>query len=173
MAAKTPQSSDTAHALKNVMEHLVAEEVERQRQQLTPKVARYITPLEVIAYALNRLPALYATSQTGWERQIQRGKQEFGPQIAAAVRQGIAAIQQDPLRLVHPLDASDSVSAQTALQELKVLFRYENLSWDNLVSIVKAALIQTAKAERRPGKAHPISDPDFFDWEQVPPNRQS
>ncbi len=52
---------------RNVMEPLVAEEVQRQ---LPLKLVKYLNRAQAIAYALNRLPALYATSERGWHLQM-------------------------------------------------------------------------------------------------------
>lgn len=83
---------------RNAMEPLVAEEVERQLQQLPPKLVPYINSVQVFAYALNQFPALYATSESGWHYQQQKA-QQFAPQIIIAVRRGLAAVGRDPLRL--------------------------------------------------------------------------
>lgn len=87
----------------NAMEPLVVEEVERQLEYLPPKLVEYLNPAQVVAYALNRLPALYATSEEGWHRQQQRAREQFGNQLVVAVRQGLAAVQRDPLRAATPL----------------------------------------------------------------------
>ncbi|HAX75883.1 MAG TPA: hypothetical protein DCY88_08615 [Cyanobacteria bacterium UBA11372] len=42
---------------RNAIEPLVEEEVERQLQQLPPQMVKYINRVQVLAYALNRLPA--------------------------------------------------------------------------------------------------------------------
>ena len=97
----------------NAMEPLVIEEVERQLRNLPPKLVEYLNPAQVIAYALNRLPALYATSEQGWHRQQQRAREQFGDQIVVAVRQGLAAVQRDPLRAAAPLKLPLSIERMT------------------------------------------------------------
>lgn len=108
----------------NVMERLVAEEVQQQLQQLPPKLVKYLNPVQVIAYALNRLPALYATSERGWHLQQQRAAEQFGHQIVTAVRQGLAAVQRDPLRVATPLKFPEAVeegeSQEFAVPELEI-----------------------------------------------------
>ncbi len=84
---------------RNALEPLVTDEVMRQLEQLSPKLVKYINPEQVIAYALNRLPPLYATSIEGWTRQQQFAKNNLEKQIFLAVRQGFAAVQQDPLKV--------------------------------------------------------------------------
>lgn len=87
----------------NVLETIVVEEVEHQIGKLPPHLVKYIDPVQVIAYALNRLPSLYATSEEGWRRQQLKAKTELKDQILRAVRQGLAAVQKDPLKVTTPL----------------------------------------------------------------------
>ncbi|MBW4580742.1 MAG: late competence development ComFB family protein [Tildeniella nuda ZEHNDER 1965/U140] len=136
-----------AQTYRNVMESLIVEEVEKQFQKLPAKVSVYVNKAEVIAYALNRLPALYATSEKGWEQQGARARKELGSQIVAAVRQAIAAVQRDPLRAVVPLKIGADQESQVALQELKELLGQGELSWRNVVDAVENALIRTARGE--------------------------
>ncbi|NET34521.1 MAG: late competence development ComFB family protein [Cyanothece sp. SIO1E1] len=85
---------------RNVLEPLVTEEVKRQLKKLSPKLLPYIHPSEAIAAALNRLPPLYATSEAGWHLQQHKAMQELKPQIVMAVRWGLNAVLQDPLKHV-------------------------------------------------------------------------
>lgn len=87
----------------NVLEAIVIEEVERQIAKLSPHLAKYINPAQVTAYALNRLPSLYATSEEGWRKQQLKAKTELKDRIIMAVRQGLAAVQKDPLKVTTPL----------------------------------------------------------------------
>ncbi len=130
---------------RNVMELLVVEEVEKQLQSLPPKVSKFIKPSEVIAYALNRLPALYATSKHGWQKQFQRGKTELQPKIATAVRQAIIAVQQDPLRANEPLTFQQENVVLAALQKLRSLLQREDLSWADVADVVEQTLMDTLK----------------------------
>ena len=86
----------------NAIEPLVVAEVERQLKRLPPHLLKYIHPEQVVAYALNRLPAMYATCEDGWHRQQQKAK-SLRKEIYTVVRQGMAAVQQDPLRTVTAL----------------------------------------------------------------------
>jgi hypothetical protein len=87
----------------NAIEPMVVEEVERQLNKLSPKMLKYVDPAQVIAYALNRLPALYATSEEGWHWQQVRAKTKLKQQITIAVRQALIAVQSDPLKVSTPL----------------------------------------------------------------------
>ncbi len=158
----------TKHSL-NVMEVLVSEEVENQLNALPHKVARQVNPEEVTAFTLNRLPALYATSKRGWQRQWKRGKGELHPQIATAVRQGIVAVQRDPLHAGSPLTFADADVAQVALEELKHLLQCEQLSWQNLPIVVKLALMDTLRGKITWEAPHS----EIFDWEEYPHHQKS
>jgi hypothetical protein len=131
----------------NVMELLVVEEVTKQLKHLPPKVANYINQSESIAYALNRLPSLYATSQKGLQQQQDRARKELHTQIVTAVRQALAAVQRDPLRTVAPLKLDEDRDAQEALRGLKELLGVKDLAWNNLVDVVEHTLIHTARGE--------------------------
>ena len=87
----------------NVMESVVVDEVNRQLHHVPGRVRRYLNVEEIVTYALNRLPTLYASSEKGVKHQQQLAKHNLGRQVESAVRQGIAAVQVDPLRLSQPL----------------------------------------------------------------------
>ncbi|WP_448603465.1 late competence development ComFB family protein [Thermoleptolyngbya sp.] len=124
----------------NAMESLVEQEVDRQLKALPPKVASYINRLELIAYALNQLPALYATSERGLQHQIRRGRATHGAQVAQAVQRAIAAIRRDPLRSYEPLQAKPSPALQNVLYQLRRVLKNERLSWETLPIAVEEAL---------------------------------
>ena len=136
-----------AHIYLNVMEPLVTEEVQRQLHHLPAKVSSYINAVEVIAYALNRLPPLYATSEQGWQQQQRKAKQTMSSQITQAVRQAIAAVQQDPLRSTKPLLPQDQQDARLALTGLRELLCTSDLSWKNLVDQVERALVSAKQGD--------------------------
>ncbi len=148
----------------NVMEKLVDEEVQRQLKTLPARTIEYIQPAQVRAYALNRLPALYATSKEGVRKQMLRGQAQLQEKITAAVYQGFSAVQQDPLRRMthHSLSANET-HAQAALHDLQELLQRPDLTWDNVVRITERALVETQSGKvtwRR------ISDTDYaLDWD--------
>lgn len=106
---------------RNALEPLVAEEVQRQLQNLPSELITYINPAQAIAFALNQLPPLYCTSQRGWELQQRKAQEKLASQIQLAVHRALNAIQLDPLRtanLKFPKQISDS-EFQTARQEVQ------------------------------------------------------
>jgi len=132
---------------RNAMEPLVIEEVDHQLKQLPSKMAQYMNRTDVIAYALNRLPPLYATSEQGWHQQNTKANRELREKIRLAVRQALAAVQRDPIRSVAPLQLEESKDAYEALNGLKELLRFSDLSWQNVVERVEQVLIKTARGE--------------------------
>ncbi|NEQ71232.1 MAG: late competence development ComFB family protein [Symploca sp. SIO2D2] len=170
------QASSRIH--KNVMELLVTQEVKRQREQLPENLAKYIDPVEVATYALNRLPPLYACSQQGWLYQELEGQSKFRHQITTAVRQALAAVQRDPIKRSTPLAPSEETElqrAQAALVALQNLLEQEEVSWQNMANMVQKALTKTAteaikqvlpkKTQKNPAPQKPqVPTLVVYDW---------
>ena len=83
-----------ASIYRNAMEPLAIEEIERQMQQLHPDVASLINKADAIAYALNRLPPLYATTEEGWKWQQERARENQQHHICQAASWGLRAAQR-------------------------------------------------------------------------------
>lgn len=126
---------------RNVMEALVAEEMDVQMQQLSLREQQTLQRSQIMGYALNRLPGLYVTSEKGWERQWSQGKNKYQCQIKIAVRQGIAAVLRDPLRDVTVLSSHPPDVAEAALNQLRRLLMRQELSWHNIVATVQMLLV--------------------------------
>ncbi len=119
----------------NVMELLVAEEVDRQLASLPERVSKYIKRTEVETFALNRLPALYASSEKGLKHQYDRALKEYKNQILSAVRQAFAAVQVDPIRLSQPLHFNSEEEA--VLEALKELLNSPDLTWESALEAIR------------------------------------
>ena len=138
----------------NIMEILVEKEVEKQLSQINPRALKFIDPIQVSTFALNRLPSLYASSQEGKYKQTQRviNNKNLQLEITKAVRQGIAAVQRDPLRKSTPLPQEDEnidhlnkalntlKELETLLKEKKLMVKNKELNWTNVVHYVNFAL---------------------------------
>lgn len=135
----------------NVMESLVSEEVDRQLQGLPVRVRRYLKTEEVVTYALNRLPALYASSEKGWQYQRKLAQQDMRSKIQDAVRQGIVAVQVDPIRLSRPIQITQgsNTEAEAVLQALKGLLNKPDLDWATALRQLNA-LEQKRQASKPP-----------------------
>jgi Late competence development protein ComFB len=141
--------SENDYIHRNVMEMLVAEEIERQIVRLPSNIQKFVNPIEVATYALNRLPALYASSQQGFNKQKLKGRSEHSVKITQEVRKGFAAIQQDLLRNSTPLQAANESEidksikeAKAALQELADYLPEKDLTWKNVIRLVKPILAE-------------------------------
>ncbi|MEA5509967.1 late competence development ComFB family protein [Crocosphaera sp. UHCC 0190] len=73
----------------NLMEELVLSEAINRIAALESKEPCQLDVGDIAAYALNRLPPLYATTQEGAEYQRQRAKEELQTLIAQQVEEGI------------------------------------------------------------------------------------
>ncbi|MBF2037411.1 MAG: late competence development ComFB family protein [Leptolyngbyaceae cyanobacterium T60_A2020_046] len=136
-----PISHQTAYV--NVMELLVNEEVDRQLKKLPERVLKYVKRQEVETYALNRLPALYASSEKGLQHQYERAQHEMRAKIQGAVRQALAAVQVDPIRLSQPIQVYEpDDGSQAVLQFLREWLRIPDLDW-------KTALLKIRQIQRR------------------------
>lgn len=123
------------HTYINVMECLVAEEVERQLKKLPKSMEKYVKRFEIETFALNRLPSLYATSEKGLQHQHKRAMTELQPHIIKAVRQAFITVQADPLRISEPLQIPEnSQEAEAVLQVLRQWTNTPNLNWSSALN---------------------------------------
>ncbi|MEM8719824.1 MAG: late competence development ComFB family protein [Cyanobacteria bacterium P01_G01_bin.39] len=134
---------------RNVMEVLVADEIERQIVRLPNNIKKFVNKIEVATFALNRLPALYASSQQGFNKQKLKGRSEYSVKITQEVRKGFATVQQDLLRCSTPLLAENEAEidqsiaeAKAALQELADYLPEKDLTWKNVIKLVKPLLAE-------------------------------
>ena len=148
-------ASQSNYINRNVMEVLVAEEIERQMKRLPANLKKFIRTLEVATYALNRLPPLYASSQQGFNKQKLKGRSQHSNKITQEVRKGLLVIQQDILRTSTPLVAEKDANldrsieeAQAVLQELADYLPEKDLSWKNVVRLVKPILAELKEQDR-------------------------
>jgi len=125
---------------RNALEELVIEEAEAQYNRLGADVKKRVDLSEVIAYTLNRLPPMYATTQRGWVQQRKRAAQELGAVIGKTVRNGFLSTQSDVLRQTDPIPAHELISQARSLFKLRKLFSKDYLKWKDIPDIVRDAL---------------------------------
>jgi Late competence development protein ComFB len=116
----------------NVMELLVEEEVRSQTQNLSDRTAEVLRSGEIIAYALNQLPPLYATTQRGWEYQVKEGRQKYAIEITQAVRCAINAVMRDPIMTAVPLSIQVPSSLRKVLHDLRIILGENHLEWEDI-----------------------------------------
>jgi hypothetical protein len=139
------------------MEMLVEREVEEQMKKLPPKVAAYINRLELVAFALNHLPSLYATSERGLEHQLQRGGAKYAAQITQAVQRALVAVRRDPIRNYAPLHPPSPPMMQDVLRQIKTLLNNDSVNWDSLPISIERALTAAKRDGRMSAAAPPPS----------------
>ncbi len=125
---------------RNALEELVIEEAETQFKRLGADVKKKVDLSEVIAYTLNRLPPMYATTQRGWTQQRKRAAQEMGTAITKTVRNGFLSTQSDVLRQTDPIPNHELLSQARSLAKLRKLFKKDYLKWKDIPNTVKEAL---------------------------------
>jgi len=125
---------------RNTLEELVIEEAEAQYKRLGADVQKRVDLSEVIAYTLNRLPPMYATTQRGWAQQRKKASQELGDAIAKTVRKGFLSTQSDTLRQTDPIPAHELISQARSLFKLRKLFNKDHLTWKDIPEVVRDAL---------------------------------
>lgn len=125
---------------RNALEELVIEESEAQYKRLGADVKKRVDLSEVIAYTLNRLPPMYATTQRGWVQQRKRAEQELGSAITKTVRNGFLSTQSDVLRQSDPIPEHELISQARSLFKLRKLFSKDYLKWKDVPEIVRDAL---------------------------------
>ena len=127
-------------SLKNVLEEIVVVEVQEQIKHLSPAALEAINLSEVAAFALNRLPVLYASTSRGWLQQRKRAHNELQQQIVSAVQQALLGVKRDPLRKSTKIAASKVETPAHVLAKLQKLFCKPSLQWQDVPKAFQEAL---------------------------------
>ena len=83
-------------SLENETERLVIEELSRQTSELEPRWLTEECVLDMTAYALNRLPALYTATLLGRVYAQATSAAELAERVRAAVADGISRVIDNP-----------------------------------------------------------------------------
>jgi len=103
----------------NVMEDLVVTEVVARVSEIARDKHEELDVSDITAYALNRLPPLYATTEEGAQYQRQRAHQALRELIVSQVEAGIAQFLNRPeIPDRKPLDKPVRKDALSQLSEL-------------------------------------------------------
>jgi Late competence development protein ComFB len=137
--------TDSVISLRNILEDLVIEEARSQIQRLGSRVRSQIVPGEVAAYALNRLPPLYASTDRGWLQQRKRANTDLRSQIVNAVQQGMIAVRKDPLRQPKPMPQVELESTALSLSKLGKLLNKPDLTWKEVPATVEETLMSSSQ----------------------------
>ncbi len=130
---------------KNVLEDIVIR-VARELMASERSAPKHDVELaEVAAYALNRLPPLYATSQQGWDYQYAHAQQELREEIFSQVRRALHVVRLgDPLHDSQPLPENELSSRARALTQLQQLLGSFDLRWRDVPATLKQVLAANA-----------------------------
>jgi Late competence development protein ComFB len=126
---------------KNVIEDLVLAEAKSQFTQLNLTLQQEIQLNDVITYALNRLPPMYATTQKGWAKLRNRAKSELKIQIGQAVKRSLVAVRRDKLREFSPLPDCELDQVTIALEQLQEILQRPDLTWVEAPHVVYQAMM--------------------------------
>jgi hypothetical protein len=131
----------TSYAFTNALEKLVIANVKQQMIQLATVLARPVKVEDAAAYALNRLPTMYATSAEGLQYQQQKATTELADEISSTVIQALLTLGKAPTRMVGPLPINKfDLEEEQALLELKPILQRDEITWRNVTTLVEEAL---------------------------------
>ncbi len=121
----------------NVIEYPVLQEAILQHSQLPIDLRIKIKPVEVAAFALNRLPHMYASNKNDYDRQLHIVKNEFKSKIYDAVKRAIQAlVTGDPLHDSTPLPEEVFCDRAGLLGQLCLLFNRKLLRWREIPGLL-------------------------------------
>ncbi|MFN3360015.1 MAG: late competence development ComFB family protein [Pseudanabaenaceae cyanobacterium] len=132
--------------IKNALEIVVVEEAKNQLAQLDRAKREEINLSEVIAFVLNRLPCLYASSDRGWLQQKKRANNEFRKQVIGLLHQAFLRVGNNPLVRVSPLPLYEIERPDYCLQQLREILRRPNLTWKEVPAIVQESITRGTAA---------------------------
>lgn len=124
---------------RNVLIEFVYRQANDQIQSLGSGIRHKYNIDEVIAYALNRLPPMFTSTDVG----LQIYRQEcltMKEDITKAVRQALVGVRRDPLRQHQPLAAIELANAPYALLEAQKELDWKTLVWGDLPTALEEKL---------------------------------
>jgi len=124
---------------RNVLIEFVYREANAQIQGLGSGIRHKYNVDEVVAYTLNRLPPMFASTEVEFIRKRQEC-QAMQANITKTTRQALIAVRRDPLRKPQPLADIELANAPYALREVQNLLGWENLMWCDLPKALEKEL---------------------------------
>lgn len=130
-----------SYFLTNVLEDLVNKEVTNQLIHMETVLPRQVGVEDVSAYVLNRLPAMYATTEQGVVWQTQKAKEQLSSQIESTIIQSLMTLGKTPRRLVDPIPLSKfEEDCEQALKEVRQIFQRDDITWQNVAPLAEYAI---------------------------------
>ncbi len=138
---------------RNILLEFVNREANSQVEGLGGGIRHQYNVDEVIAYALNRLPPMFASTDV--DLQIKRKEcMAMRADIAKVTRQAIFGVRRDPLRQAQPLEDIELANAPYALLNIQDKLGWTNLMWCDLPMAIEKAL-ESAIAKYNSGNLSP------------------
>jgi hypothetical protein len=138
---------------RNVLLEFVYREANAQIQGLGSGIRHKYNIDEVIAYTLNRLPSMFASTDVGLQTKREECK-AMQADITKVTRQALLAVRQDPLRETQPLEAIEVANAPHALLDVQDRLGWTNLMWCDLPKVLEDNL-ENAIAKYNSGNLSP------------------
>jgi hypothetical protein len=131
--------ADVSYA--NVLECPVNALTQQLSQQLSPGMKKLVNVDEVVAYVLNQLPSMYASCDRDFRQLNQRAKVDMGKEVVAKIREAFFKVAQAPAFMSSPiLFGSFHIEQFEAIALLKQMFRRNDITWNNVYSVVQHEL---------------------------------
>jgi Late competence development protein ComFB len=125
----------------NVMEEVVTAAAKSLVKSVRMGLQSKIQLHDVVACALNLLPAMYASSEFGMKFLRYKIKTEMIDTISSMVRQAIVQVCKAPIRKVLPTPIAEIEQQQSqAIAELQTILKRLDISWENVVSLIETEL---------------------------------
>ena len=140
---------------RNVLLEFVYREANNQIQGLGAGIRGNYNINEVVAYALNRLPAKFASTDEALS--IKKHEcMEIQADITKNVRQALITVCKDPLRQHQPLEEVDLANAPYSLLNAQELLGWDCLMWADLPKALEDVL-EKAIAKYNSGSGSPLT----------------
>jgi hypothetical protein len=124
---------------RNVLLEFVYKEANTQIQSLGSGIRHKYNINEVIAYALNRLPPMFASTDVGLQTK-REACSAMQTDITKVTRQALLGVRRDPLREPEPLEDIELANAPYALLNAQEYLGWKNLMWCDLPKALEEAL---------------------------------
>ena len=133
-----------SYSLTNVLEDLVKKEVANQLVHMEAVLPRKVSADDVTAYVLNRLPAMYATTEQGVTWQTQKAKEQLANQIEVTVIEALMTLSKTPRRLASPIPlVKFEEDCEQSIKELRNILQRDDITWRNIANLAEYALEQS------------------------------
>jgi hypothetical protein len=133
-----------SYSLTNVLEDLVKQEVANQLMHMEAVLPRKVGADDVTAYVLNRLPAMYATTEQGVTWQTQKAKEQLSNQIEVNVIEALMTLSKTPRRLASPIPlVKFEEDCEQSIKELRNILQRDDITWRNIANLAEYALEQS------------------------------